>query len=76
MKTHSAVGLAVALTLLPEALRSGFNRFAGEGAGAVVDQVRMPVYGLLLVVLMLARPQGLFGTRELWDRRKGQGATP
>jgi branched-chain amino acid transport system permease protein len=28
---------------------------------------RMVVYALLLVVLMLARPQGLFGTRELWD---------
>jgi branched-chain amino acid transport system permease protein len=74
--TTGSIVAAVALTLLPEALRSGFNRFAGEGAGAVVDQVRMPVYGLLLVVLMLARPQGLFGTRELWDRRKGQGARP
>ncbi len=28
---------------------------------------RMVVYALLLVVLMLARPQGLFGTREIWD---------
>jgi len=74
--TTGSILAAVVLTLLPEALRSGFNRFAGEGAGAVVDQVRMPVYGLLLVVLMLARPQGLFGTRELWDRRKGQGARP
>jgi branched-chain amino acid transport system permease protein len=27
----------------------------------------MPVYGLLLVILMLVRPQGLFGTREIWD---------
>ncbi len=39
----------------------------------------MPIYGLLLVVLMLSRPQGLFGTKELWEivprwiprRRKG-----
>jgi branched-chain amino acid transport system permease protein len=28
---------------------------------------RMVGYALLLIVLMLARPQGLFGTRELWD---------
>jgi branched-chain amino acid transport system permease protein len=28
---------------------------------------RMVVYAILLIVLMLARPQGLFGTRELWD---------
>jgi branched-chain amino acid transport system permease protein len=28
---------------------------------------RMVVYALLLIVLMLVRPQGLFGTREAWD---------
>ncbi len=32
-----------------------------------IDQYRMVGYALLLVVLMLARPQGLFGTREIWD---------
>jgi branched-chain amino acid transport system permease protein len=31
------------------------------------DQYRMVVYALLLVVLMLLRPQGIFGTREIWD---------
>ena len=39
----------------------------------------MPIYGLLLVFIMLSRPQGIFGTRELWDlwRRKGpRSATP
>jgi len=44
-----------------------------------VDQIRMPIYGILLVLLMLLRPQGLFGTKEIWDviprlwsrRRKG-----
>ena len=37
---------------------------------------RMVAYALLLVVLMLARPQGLFGTAELWDlwRRKRAAA--
>jgi branched-chain amino acid transport system permease protein len=45
---------AVVLTWLLERLRD-------------VQQYRMVGYALLLVVLMLARPQGLFGTRELWD---------
>jgi len=45
---------AVTLTWLLEQLRG-------------VDQYRMVGYSLLLIVLMLARPQGLFGTRELWD---------
>jgi branched-chain amino acid transport system permease protein len=60
----------VFLTLLPEAMRSAFT--AGGGAGSLaqkVDQIRMPIYGVLLVVLMLVRPQGLFGTKEAWDMR-------
>jgi branched-chain amino acid transport system permease protein len=28
---------------------------------------RMVVYAMLLIALMLLRPQGIFGTRELWD---------
>jgi len=28
---------------------------------------RMVAYALLLILLMLTRPQGLFGTREIWD---------
>jgi branched-chain amino acid transport system permease protein len=33
------------------------------------QQYRMVVYSILLIVLMLLRPQGIFGTRELWDLR-------
>ncbi|OJT19602.1 branched-chain amino acid ABC transporter permease [Archangium sp. Cb G35] len=78
--TTGAIVAAVFLTLLPEALRSAFAAFGSESNLAQqVDQIRMPVYGLLLVVLMLSRPQGLFGTKELWEviprwiprRRKG-----
>jgi branched-chain amino acid transport system permease protein len=32
-----------------------------------VEQYRMVAYSLLLIALMLARPTGLFGTREIWD---------
>jgi len=66
--TTGAVIAAVFLTLLPEALRSLFLQITGDGSMAQkVEQIRMPIYGLLLVVMMLVRPQGLFGTRELWD---------
>jgi ABC-type branched-subunit amino acid transport system permease subunit len=29
----------------------------------------MIVYALLLIVVMLVRPQGLFGMREMWELR-------
>ncbi|MCX5729955.1 MAG: branched-chain amino acid ABC transporter permease [Deltaproteobacteria bacterium] len=47
-----------------------------------VDQYRMVIFSLLLIVLMLTRPSGLFGTREIWDalprwlRRRVDGRTP
>jgi branched-chain amino acid transport system permease protein len=47
-----SVVAAIVLTLLPEALRP-------------VKDYRMVIYSVLLIGLMLARPQGLFGTREL-----------
>ncbi|HLL51970.1 MAG TPA: branched-chain amino acid ABC transporter permease [Myxococcaceae bacterium] len=67
--TTGAIVAAVFLTLLPEALRTAFTALGGGDASLAqkVDQIRMPVYGVLLVILMLARPQGLFGTREIWD---------
>lgn len=43
---------AVSLTLLPEFLR-------------FIDEWRMVIYPLLLVVVMLFRPQGLLGTKEV-----------
>jgi len=67
--TTGAILAAVVLTLLPEGLRSLFTAVGGGDSSLAqkVDQVRMPIYGLLLVVLMLARPQGMFGTTEIWD---------
>ena len=60
---------ATGLTVALEALRAA-------------DQYRMVMFSLLLVVLMLTRPTGLMGTRELWDllpsprRRDGEGSRP
>jgi branched-chain amino acid transport system permease protein len=47
-----AVLAAILLTLLPEVLRP-------------VKDYRMVIYSLMLIVLMITRPQGLFGDREL-----------
>jgi branched-chain amino acid transport system permease protein len=47
---------AIILTLLPEVLRP-------------VKDYRMVIYSLMLIVLMITRPQGLFGDRELDFRR-------
>jgi len=45
---------AIALTIMPELFRS-------------FSDYRMPVYALALIIVMIVRPQGLFGIRELWD---------
>jgi branched-chain amino acid transport system permease protein len=58
---------AIILTFLPEGLR-----MAKEFLHMNSDP-RMVIYSILLIVLMLTRPQGLFGRRELWEilaRRK------
>ena len=49
-----AVLAAIILSILPEALRD-------------FQSYRLIVYALLLIVIMIVRPQGLFGVRELWD---------
>src|SRR5258708_32963516 len=51
--TGSVIAAAV-LTLLPEYLRG-------------LADLRMVIYSVLLIVLMLVRPRGLFGTSEIWD---------
>ncbi len=68
--TSGAVSAAIFLTLLPEGLRTLFRSVGPEDGSWAdkVDQVRMPIYGLLLVVIMLTRPQGIFGRHEVWDR--------
>ena len=53
-----AILAAIVLTLLPEVLRP-------------IADYRMIIYSLLLVFMMLLRPQGLLGGRELWPRRRG-----
>jgi len=54
-----SVVAAVILTLLPEALRplQEITRL----------DFRMVIYSLTLIVLMLTKPQGLFGSNEISD---------
>ena len=57
---------AIVLTLLPEVLRP-------------VKEYRMVIYSLMLIILMITRPQGLLGTRELslirmFGRRPAKGS--
>ncbi len=63
-----AVIAAIFLTILPEALRP-LQDYTG------VD-LRMVIYSSLLVLLMLLRPTGIFGSRELWDLRRSRRRPP
>ncbi len=60
-----AVLAAILLTLLQFALQD-------------LAVYRMIIYALLLIGMMLLRPQGLFGVKEVWDlfRRKGPARGP
>jgi branched-chain amino acid transport system permease protein len=53
--TTGAVLGASILTVMPEALRAFDQQFPG---------LRMVIYALLLVLLMIFRPQGLLGRKE------------
>ena len=76
--TTGAVVAAIVLTLLPEAMRAVFITIGGENAALAqsIDQLRKPIFGLLLVLMMLTRPQGLFGTHEAWDLFKKKKGAP
>jgi branched-chain amino acid transport system permease protein len=54
-----AVFAAVILTALPEVLRASLGTVSG------LDQYRLVTYAFLLIVLMLVRPQGIFGRGEI-----------
>ena len=51
-----AVVAAAILTIMPELFRE-------------FSDYRMPIYALALIVVMILRPQGLFGISELWETR-------
>jgi len=66
-----SVVAAVILTFLPEGLRPVKDFMPGG------RDPRMVIYSLMLIVLMLTRPQGLLGRRELWQvLRRRKDAVP
>jgi hypothetical protein len=42
-------------------------RWGARLAGINLSEYRMVIYALALIVMMIVRPQGLFGVREIWD---------
>jgi branched-chain amino acid transport system permease protein len=67
--TVGVILAAILLTLLPEGLRflSGIEHLPGLSASrplSWIGDTRMIIYSLLLIVLMLTRPQGLFSLRK------------
>jgi len=67
--TGAVLGASI-LTVLPEALRTLDQQFPG---------IRMVVYALLLILLMIFRPQGLLGRREIgwaWVRLPNRTKIP
>jgi branched-chain amino acid transport system permease protein len=74
-----AVLAAMVLTFLPEGLRFLKNIHLGSfsGESLPINQLRLIIYSLLLILMMLLRPGGLLGRRELWfTRRKLATAEP
>ena len=51
-----------------------FGVFLASHYQVELAQFRMIIYSLLLILMMLLRPQGLLGGIELWPRRKGAKA--
>jgi len=68
--TIGVILAAIVLTLLPEGLRlvAGIPHLPGVAAERPLEWIgntRMIIYSLLLIVLMLTRPQGLFRLKKL-----------
>src|SRR5205085_10506061 len=57
------------ITLLISCLLWEFGVFLARRYGVKLADFRMIIYSLSLVLMMLLRPQGLLGGRELWFRR-------
>ena len=74
--TGAAVGAVLYTTVFyaSEELLLGLQRH-GVGFFANVDAaaLRMTLFAAALIVVMLVRPEGLFGEREIWERKKTKG---
>jgi branched-chain amino acid transport system permease protein len=73
-------GQRAALTLVAVTLALEAVRAAALWQGINLAEYRMVLYALSLVVMMIVRPQGLFGVKEIWNYgwlgRRKQPAAP
>ena len=68
----AAIVLTIVLELLrPTSVARVLDGAGLEGAAAWVSahDFRLSIYALMLVLIMLLRPHGLFGSREIWHAR-------
>jgi branched-chain amino acid transport system permease protein len=63
--THRKVR-GIAAIVLAAAAYEGLRQ-AARSAGINLAEYRMILYALALVMMMILRPQGLFGVREIWN---------
>ena len=62
---------AIILTVLPELLRTFTDWINGYlPPEYALPDLRMIIYSLALILMMILRPQGLFGLREIWNVRR------
>jgi branched-chain amino acid transport system permease protein len=67
--TPGVIAAAVLLTLLPQGLRLIAGLEVGGMSLRWVGELRMILYALLIILIMLTRPQGLFSMRGLKPRQ-------
>jgi branched-chain amino acid transport system permease protein len=61
---------AIILTILPELLRTVTTWVNGYMPPEyALPDLRMIIYSLALILMMILRPQGLFGLHEIWEFR-------
>ncbi len=61
------ITLLMAVTPLSILLLGLASKFFTDATGINLADYRMVVYALLLIVVMLVRPNGLFGLTEIWE---------
>jgi branched-subunit amino acid ABC-type transport system permease component len=72
-KGRRAVGaMATAVAGVVGLLIAGLGLIAAR-EGWDLGRYRMVVFALALILMMLVRPQGLLGVRELWERQLWRG---
>jgi branched-chain amino acid transport system permease protein len=48
-------------------------RQLAKAGGVNLAEYRMVIFALALIIMMIVRPQGLFGVREIWEPRSARG---